>query len=128
MHGQPSSETRCLDSDPYVIPSPYFVCAGSNGSEKIARLCRLNLALAALLYACSTTCTCTMLLVSIISFMPSHVTYHTRGKSSFKHECAATQWGHGRPLKFSPFTYFCVSKQHLVRLPTFVFQSSKCSE
>ena len=42
LHGQQSSGTSCLDFGPIctVIPSPYFVCAGSNGSEKIARLCR----------------------------------------------------------------------------------------
>ena len=99
---QPSSGTECLDFGPYVIPS---LCAGSNGPEKIARLCRLNEAFAARLYACIMTCT--IRLVSIISFGASHVTYRTFDKSSFKHECAAIQLGYDRPLKFCPFTYFC---------------------
>ena len=49
----------------------------------------------------------TIRLVNIISFAASHVTYRTCGKSSFKHECAASQLSHDRPLKFCPFTCFC---------------------
>ena len=68
-----------------VRPDAYFsahmlsqvpiLCAGNNDSEKVARLCRLSLAFVARLYACSTTCTCTIRLVNIIAYEPSHVTY-----------------------------------------------------
>ena len=84
---------------PTLCVQAVMTCVGSNGSERIAHLCRLNKAFAARLYVCSTTCTYTTMLVNSISFGPSHVTYRICGKSSFKYECAAIRWGHDRPPK-----------------------------
>ena len=68
-----------LGFSPYVIPSPHFVCADSNGPEEIAHVCRLDQAIAACIHMQYDMYhkACKIISVGPSEFGPSRVTYQT---------------------------------------------------